>query len=84
MVEPTKLWEIYWMITKVKNALRRNQNDSESDKSINKEPIKVYVSHNGSVYVKGDELAQNTAWKAKVKELIDADLTGRNVLERDD
>lgn len=67
------------MITKVMGVLRRNQNTSENDKH-----IKVYVSHNGSVYVKGHELAHNAAWKAKVKELIDADLTGRNRLERDD
>ena len=72
------------MLTRVKNALRRNQNDGENDEPTNTEPIKVYVSHNGSVYVKGRELAQNTAWKAKVKELMDADLTGRNEQERDD
>ena len=71
------------MITRVKNALRRNQTDSENDEPTSAEPIKVYVSHNGGVYVKGHELAQNTAWRAKVKELIDADLTGRNVQERD-
>ena len=67
------------MITKVMSAFRRSQNASEDE-----ERVKVYVSRDGSMYVKGRELARNAAWRAKVKELIDADLTGRNRPERDD
>jgi hypothetical protein len=67
------------MITRVFDALRRKQNGSE-----NYDHVKVYVSRNGSLYVKGHELAHSAAWRAKVKELIDADLTGRNKKECDD
>ena len=62
------------MIAKVLRAIRRRQNASEN----NGDRIKVYVSSNGSLRVKGHELAQNAEWRAKVKQLIDADLTGRN------
>ena len=66
------------VLTKVFDVLRRKQDTSEND------DVKVYVTPNGSLYVKGHELAHNAAWRAKVKELIDADLTGRNKQERDD
>ena len=61
------------MITKVLRAIRRRPNAIQ-----NNDRVKIYVSRNGSLHVKGRELAQNAAWRAKVKELIDADLTGRN------
>ena len=38
---------------------------------------KVYVRRNGSLYVKGQELAKSAAWREKVGRLADADLTGR-------
>ena len=68
------------VLTKVFDVLRRKQDTSEND-DVN---VKVYVTPNGGLYVKGHELAHNAAWRAKVKELIDADLTGRNKQERDD
>ena len=60
------------MITKILEAMRGKQNASE-----NNDRVKVHVRQNGSLYVKGRELAQSAAWRAKVKELIDADLAGR-------
>lgn len=68
------------MLAKVYEALRRKQDAGESDE-IN---VKVYVTPNGSVYVKGHELAHNAAWRAKVNKLIDADLMGRNEQEHSD
>ena len=68
------------MLTKVFDVLRRKQTTSGDD-DVN---IKVYVSPNGSLHVKGHELAHNAAWRAKVKQLIDADLTGRGKKESDD
>lgn len=68
------------VLTKVFDVLRRKQETSKNA-DVN---VKVYVTPNGSLYVKGHDLAHNAAWRAKVKELIDADLTGRNKPERDD
>ena len=68
------------VLTKVFDVLRRKQDTGESEDV----DVKVYVTPNGSLYIKGHELAHNAAWRAKVNELIDADLTGRNKLERDD
>ena len=62
------------MTTKLLRAIRRRLNASKN----NDDKVKVYVTSNGSLYVKGRELAQNAAWREKVKQLIDADLTGRN------
>ena len=59
-------------------AFRRKQNANEND-----DHVKVYVSNHGSLYVNGNELARSATWRAKVKELIDADLTGRNRQECD-
>ena len=67
------------MITKVLGALHLKPNSSKND-----DRVKVYVSNNGGLYVKGHELADNAAWRAKVKALIDADLTGRGKRESDD
>jgi len=67
------------MITKVLHAIRGKPSANEDD-----DRVKVYVSRNGSLYVKGYELAHSASWRAKVKELIDADLTGRNKQEGDD
>lgn len=67
------------MITKVLDTIRRKQHASDND-----DHVKVYVSRNGSLHVKGHELAQNAAWRAKVKELLDADLTGKNKPERNE
>ena len=39
--------------------------------------IKVYVSNGGSLRVRGDELIRNPLWRAKLKELMDANLTRR-------
>ena len=66
------------MITKVIGTLRRSKSSNKE------EQVRVYVSRDGSVYVKGRELAHNAAWRAKVKKLIDADLTGRNKQEPED
>ena len=64
------------MITKILNAIRRKRTTSE-----NQDQIKVYVTNGGRLYVKGNELAQSPAWRAKVKGLIDADLTGQQERE---
>ena len=61
------------MITKVLDALHLRPTASKDS-----DHVKVHVSGNGSLYVKGHELAQSRAWRKKVNELIDADLTGRN------
>ena len=37
--------------------------------------IKVYVSNGGSLSVRCDELIHNPLWRAKLKELMDGDLT---------
>ena len=37
--------------------------------------IKVYVSNGGSISVRVSELMRNPYWRAKLKELMDADLT---------
>ena len=58
-------------IVKVLNAIRRQPKDSEDDRP------RVYVSRNGSLYVKGDELIRSAWWRKKVMDLIDADLMGR-------
>ena len=67
------------MITKMLENIRRMQNASEDE-----DHVKVYVTRNGGLRVKGHELAQNAAWRAKVQEMIDADLTGKNRQERDE
>ena len=61
------------IMTKVFGALRRKRNDKDEDA-----PVRVYVRHNGSLYIKGNELARNAAWRKKVKNMREADLTGRN------
>lgn len=41
--------------------------------------FKVYVSDQGSLRVYGSDLIRSAAWRAKVKALVDANLTGREI-----
>ena len=66
------------MITKILDSIRGKPDANEGG-----DDVKVYVSSNGSLYVKAHELAHSRAWRAKVKKLRDADLTGRNRQVRD-
>lgn len=67
------------MITKVLEALHLRPNASKDSAR-----VKVHVSANGSLRIKGRELAQSSTWRKEVDKLIDADLTGRNRQERND
>ena len=66
------------MIAKALRAIRRRHSADKDGK------VKVYVTLSGSLHVRGHELAKNAAWRAKVKQLIYADLTGRNKQGRQD
>ena len=74
------------MITKMLDSIRGKPDGNDGVDNVKEEggdDVKVYVSSNGSLYVKAHELAHSRAWREKVKKLRDADLTGRNRQVRD-
>ena len=67
------------MITKILEALHLKPSAGKNDG-----PIKVHVSNSGSLHIDEREMFQNPVWRQRAKELIDADLTGRNKQDRVD
>ena len=55
----------------LKRTLKRLQRRNESR-------VRIYLTDGGNMYVRGEDLAQNPAWREKVRQLIAADLTGKN------
>ena len=62
---------------KVLEVLHLKPRANESDS-----PVKMHVSNSGSLHIDERELVRNPVWRRKAKELIDADLTGRNKKDR--
>lgn len=67
----------FWDTFKDKAVLHLKPRANESDS-----PVKVHVSNSGSLHIDERELVRNPVWRRKAKELIDADLTGRNKKDR--
>lgn len=67
------------MIMKVLEVLHLKPRANENDR-----PVKVHVSNSGTLHIDERELVRNPVFRRKVKELMDADLAGRNKQDRVD